>query len=160
VTKPPLRLPRNAAFLTAAAEGIPLPLSRFLKHNNAIHERVLLTTVLSEEKPRVPDDKRVTVIPLCNGIDRVILRFGFTEKPDVKEGLRYAVGRQMLSGIDIDDLSFYLGREIIIPTAKIRGMAVWRERLFSFLQRNAERTAAYFCIPTAQVVEIGTEIEI
>jgi KUP system potassium uptake protein len=38
--------------------------------------------------------------------------------------------------------------------------ACWRETLFAFLQRNAERSAAFFGVPAGQVVEFGTEIEI
>jgi KUP system potassium uptake protein len=39
-------------------------------------------------------------------------------------------------------------------------MAFWREVIFAMLNRNAELTADYFCIPAAQVVEIGSTIEI
>ena len=42
----------------------------------------------------------------------------------------------------------------------VPGMWLWRESLFAFLQRNAERSAAFFGVPTKQVVEFGTEIEI
>ncbi|MDQ0393100.1 KUP/HAK/KT family potassium transporter [Labrys monachus] len=39
-------------------------------------------------------------------------------------------------------------------------MARWREALYAMLQRNAERSAAYFRIPAPQVVQLGVEIEI
>src|SRR4051812_40381502 len=53
-----------------------------------------------------------------------------------------------------------LGRETIVPTRRLPGMSIWREELFSLLHRNAQRSAAYFCVPARQVVEIGVEIEI
>ena len=76
------------------------------------------------------------------------------------EALRLAISQGQLTGIDLDDVTYYLGRETIIPTHKVPGMALWREEIFAILNRNAERSAAYFCVPARQVVEIGIEIEI
>jgi len=90
----------------------------------------------------------------------VILHFGFTESPSVPEGVRYAQEQAELSCGNLPDVSYYIGRETIIPTVHIPGMWMWREALYAFMQRNAERSAAYFGIPVAQVVEIGNEIEI
>ena len=80
--------------------------------------------------------------------------------PTISEGLELACEQGKLTGIDLADLSYFIGRETIVPTEKVEGMAVWRETVFAFLQRNAERTAAFFGVPTKQVVEFGTEIEI
>jgi KUP system potassium uptake protein len=157
---PPLRLPGTAAFLASAAKGLPLALTSFVRHNHAIHERILLVTARAEEIPRVEDEHRVQVIELGPCISRVILHFGFMETACIPAGLRCAVERGWLKGVDLDDLSYYVGRETIIPTEAIPGMAVWREALFAFMQRNAERSAAYFQVPARQVVEVGTEIEI
>jgi KUP system potassium uptake protein len=90
----------------------------------------------------------------------VILRFGFMESPLVAEGVRFAVEHAELRCGTPEAISYYIGRETIIPTARIPGMWVWREAVYAFMQRNAERSAAYFGIPAAQVVEIGIEIEI
>ena len=89
-----------------------------------------------------------------------ILHFGFTESPSVPEGVRYAHEQAELSCGNLFQVSYYIGRETIIPTVEIPGMWVWRETLYAFMQRNAERSAAYFCIPATQVVEIGIELEI
>lgn len=157
---PPMRLPGPAAFLASAARGIPLSLTHFIRHNHALHERVLLVTGKAEEVPRIPDDARMEVTELAPGVSRVILHFGFMETPRIPEGLRCGIERGLLPGVDLDDMSYYIGRETIIPKEDIVGMAVWRESLFSFMQRNAERSAAHFHIPAKQVVEVGTEIEI
>ena len=76
------------------------------------------------------------------------------------EGVRYAQEHASLGCGNLSEVSYYIGRETIIPTAAIPGMWIWREALYAFMQRNAERSAAYFCIPAKQVVEIGIEIEI
>ena len=158
--QPPVRLPGTAAFLSAATRGVPLTLTHHLRHMYALHERVLLVTVLTSEEPRVAEEARVDIHELPAGFTRVILHFGFTESPCVPEGVRYAQEQAELSCGNLPDVSYYIGRETIIPTIYIPGMWVWREALYAFMQRNAERSAAYFSIPVAQVVELGTEIEI
>jgi KUP system potassium uptake protein len=82
------------------------------------------------------------------------------EKPDVPEALRLALGRLPLQDINSDCVTYYLRRETVMPTSSIPGMAVWRERLFAAMHLNANRSAAYFCLPAAQVVEVGLEVEI
>jgi len=114
--------------------------------------------------PRHEGHRRVyfpaEVIEITEGITRVILRFGFMQYPTISEGLNLACRQGKLKGIDLSDVTYYIGRETIIPREDIPGMWVWRESIFAFLQRNAERTAAFFDVPTGQVVEFGTEIEI
>ncbi len=158
--KPPVRLPGAAAFLASAARGVPLSLSHFVRHNHALHERILLVTGKLEEIPRVADENRMETIELAPGVTRVIVHFGFMETPRIPDGLRCGVEHGLLPGIDLADLSYYIGRETVIPREDIAGMAVWRESLFAFMQRNAERSAAHFHIPAKQVVEVGVEIEI
>ena len=75
-------------------------------------------------------------------------------------GTRLVVQSGRLAGVELEQLTYFIGRETIIPSEHVHGMAVWREALFSFMQRNAERSAAYFQVPASQVVEVGTEIEI
>jgi KUP system potassium uptake protein len=161
LARPPARPPGTAAFLTSATVDIPLTLTHHLRHIYALHERVLLVGVRTSEAPRVPENERAKIQDLPAGLTRVVLRYGFMESPAVPEGLRLACeGEQQLSCGDLSKISYYLGRETIVPTEHIAGMSVWREGLYAFMQRNAERSAAYFSIPAAQVVEMGIEIEI
>jgi KUP system potassium uptake protein len=157
---PPVRVPGTAAFFRSGTVGVPLPLTHHLRHINALHERVLLVAVQTLEIPRVESDRRVAIQELPAGMTGVILRFGFMESPLVAEGVRFAVEHAELRCGTPEAISYYIGRETIIPTARIPGMWVWREAVYAFMQRNAERSAAYFGIPAAQVVEIGIEIEI
>ncbi|MBR3190698.1 MAG: KUP/HAK/KT family potassium transporter [Bosea sp.] len=159
-TNPPLRLPGTAAFLASAARGLPLSLTHFVRHNHALHERILLVTGKLEEIPRVSDEDRMELVELAPSVTRVILHFGFMETPHIPNGLRCGVEHDLLPGVDLDAMSYYIGRETVIPREEIAGMAMWRAALFAFMQRNAERSAAHFHIPAKQVVEVGVEIEI
>src|SRR3954467_7935481 len=154
------RLSGTAVFLASSPKGVPLALTQFVKHNHVLHQRVVLVTVLIEESPRIADEDRAEVVEVIPGITRVILHYGFMQYPTIWEGLKLACSQGKLPGIDLDDITYYIGRETIIPREDIPGMWVWRETVFAFLQRNAERTAAFFGVPTRQVVEFGTEIEI
>jgi KUP system potassium uptake protein len=121
---------------------------------------VVLVTVLIAELPRIAPEDRAEVIEVIPGITRVILHYGFMQYPTIYQGLVLACQQGKLPGIDLADITYYIGRETIIPSEDIAGMWLWRENLFAFLQRNAERSAAFFGLPTKQVVEFGTEIEI
>ena len=155
------RLPGTAVFLASAAKGVPLALTQFIRHNHVMHERILLLTVVIEETPRVPDEGRVDVIEVMKGITRVILHFGFMENNiTIAKGLKAACDRGKICGIDPANITYYVGREKIIPSEEVVGMAVWRETLFAFLQHNAKGSATFFGVPARQVVELGTEIEI
>ncbi|MBR2816387.1 MAG: KUP/HAK/KT family potassium transporter [Reyranella sp.] len=160
LTKCHARLPGTTIFLASAPRGVPLALTQFVKHNHVLHERVLLVTVQIEEQPRVPEELRADVSELLPGITRVLLHYGFMQYPTIYEGLKLVCRQGKLPGIDLSNVTYYIGRETIIPREDVPGMWVWRESLFAFLQRNAERSAAFFGVPTTQVVEFGTEIEI
>ena len=160
ITKCSARLPGTAVFLASSPRGVPLALTQFVKHNHVLHERVLLVTVQIEERPRIADDDLVEVSEISQAITRIILHYGFMQYPTIYEGLKLACRQGKLPGVDLSDVTYYIGRETIIPREDIPGMWLWREGLFAFLQRNAERSAAFFGVPTGQVVEFGTEIEI
>jgi KUP system potassium uptake protein len=160
ITKCRARLSGTAVFLASAANGVPLALTQFVKHNHVLHQRVVLVTVLIEESPRIASEDRAEIIEVVEGITRVILHYGFMQYPTIYEGLRLACAQGKLPGIDLTDITYYIGRETIIPSQDVAGMALWRETVFAFLQRNAERSAAFFGVPPRQVVEFGTEIEI
>ena len=154
------RLSGTAVFLASAPKGVPLALTQFVKHNHCLHQRVVLVTVLIEESPRIAEEDRAEVIEVIPGITRVILHYGFMQYPTIYQGLVLACRQGKLPGIDLTEITYYIGRETIIPSEDVAGMWVWRESVFAFLQRNAERSAAFFGLPTRQVVEFGTEIEI
>ena len=160
LANPPIRLPGAAAIFSAASSGIPLALTHHLRHNRVLHERVLLINIVSSDAPRINPDDRVKFVPVGAGITRIILQFGFMEHPNVMDGLKLACRDPGMCDIDPEDITYYFRRVMVIPSGKVPGMAVWRERLFAAMHLNANLPAAYFGVPTAQVVEVGLEVEI
>jgi KUP system potassium uptake protein len=156
---PPIRLSGAAAIFTAASTGIPLALTHHLRHNRVLHERVLLIASITTDEPRIEPEQRIKLVPVGAGITRVIFHFGFMEAPDVMEGLKLACREPELLGIDPHEITYYFRRVMVIPNGKVTGMAVWRKSLFATMHLNANLPAAYFGVPTAQVVEVGLEIE-
>jgi KUP system potassium uptake protein len=157
---PPLRLPGTAVVLGRMAQGVPLPLTQNLRFNRVLHEHVLLVAAADAEIPRVAEAERAVVTPLAEGMARVQLMFGFMEHPDVPRGLAVAAAQGKISLGDAAAVTYYAGHETIIALGRSRQMARWREGLFVFMQRNAQRPAAYFRIPCGQVMEVGVEFEI
>jgi len=160
LANPPIRLPGAAAIFSAASTGIPLALTHHLRHNRVLHERVLLISIVSSDAPRIDPDERVMFMPVGAGITRIILQFGFMEHPNVMDGLKLACRDPGLRDIDPEAITYYFRRVMVIPSGRVPGMAVWRERLFAAMHLNANLPAAYFGVPTAQVVEVGLEVEI
>jgi KUP system potassium uptake protein len=156
----PIRLPGAAAIFTAGSSGIPLALTHHLRHNRVLHERMLLVSTSTTDAPRVDHEERVKLIPVGAGITRVVLHFGFMEHPNIMDGLVLACRDPALRGIDPKKITFYSRRVMVIANGKVPGMAVWRERLFATMHLNANLPAAYFGVPTEQVVEVGLEVEI
>ena len=154
------RLPGTGAFLTAAVTGMPLPLAHFVRSYRALPENVLLVTVLTSGAPRVPIKKRAEVIRIAEGIHRLVLRYGFMETPSVPKGVWLAVAMGQLDEIAPESISYFLGKETVVPSVKFAGMAYWREVIYAFMQRNSERSGVWFGVPAAQAIEIGIEIEI
>ena len=157
---PPIRLSGAAAIFTAASTGIPLALTHHLRHNRVLHERVLLIASITTEEPRVAPSERIKLVPVGAGITRVLIYFGFMEAPDVMEALELACLDPALHGIDPHNITYYFRRVMVIPRRGTRTMAVWRKTLFATMHLNANLPAAYFGVPTAQVVEVGLEVEI
>src|SRR6202795_2118295 len=100
-----------AVFLASSPKGVPLALTEFVKHNHVLHLRVVLVTVLIEEAPRIDDEDRAEIIEVIEGITRVILHYGFMQQPTIFEGLKLACEQGKLPGIDLTNITYYIGRE-------------------------------------------------
>jgi KUP system potassium uptake protein len=146
-----------AVFLTSAAEGVPSALLHNLKHNQTLHETVLLTTVQTLDVPYVGDAKRIELTDLSGGFYRLQVNYGFMQTPDLPDAL--AACKQHGLMLDMMTTSFFLSRQIIVQKLH-PGMALWRERLFSLMALNAATATSFFKIPTERVVELGTQLEI
>ena len=157
---PPFRLPGTAVVLGRMAQGVPLALTQNLRYNHVLHRQVFLVAISSAEIPRVPDAERAEVAPICEGVTRVELKFGFMEHPDVPRGLATAAAQGKIDLGDPRAVTYFTGHETIVALGRSRRMARWREALFALMHRNAQRPGAYFRIPTPQILEIGVEFEI
>jgi KUP system potassium uptake protein len=156
-TEPPQRVSGTAVYLTARPEGAPSALLHNLKHNEVLHARNVLATVLTAELPYVEENDRVEISDLGKGFYRVFVRYGFMEQPDIPKALE-ACGEKGLA-FDLNRTSFFLSREIVVPKLA-PPMALWREMYFIWMLRNAQSATDYFRIPTERVVELGTLVEI
>jgi KUP system potassium uptake protein len=152
------RVPGTAIFLTGDPEGTPIAMLHNIKHNQVLHKQNIIVTVLTEEIPHVSTKDRIQVETLKNGFCKVIIRYGFMEDPDIPAVLREL---KQHNGLDINPAAatYIMSRNTLIPS-KIPGMAIWREKLFVFLTRNASRANEFFRLPANRVVELGMQIEI
>jgi KUP system potassium uptake protein len=154
---PPHRVAGTAVFMTSNLKGTPPTLLHNLEHNKVLHERVILLTVVTTDAPYVEEKDQVQIEPLGNRFFRLTLRYGFMQEPDIPAALALASTPQF--PIDVEQTTFFLGIETLIATRR-PGMALWRERLFALMSRNAVRATSFFKIPPERVVEIGMQVEL
>ncbi|MGA3121672.1 MAG: potassium transporter Kup [Polyangiaceae bacterium] len=152
------RLPGTGIFMSSTTTHAPPVLLHMVERERALHERVVLLTVVTETRPEVPEDRRLDVKPLGNDIYQVVASYGFMQEPNVPKVLAEAASLLGLP-IDPDQTTYYLGRESV--HASQRGaMGVFAESLFSYLQRNAVTADRHFHIPPKQVIEIGIQLDL
>ncbi len=154
---PPLRVRGTAVFMTQDTEGTPPAMLHQLKHNQVLHEQVVILTIQTCNEPTVSPEERVQVIQLGRGYWRVIGRYGFMETPNVPDVMRWAAaqGLATFSG----RTSYFIGHETFVVTGR-SDLPAWRRALFMFLARNSRPPTEFFGIPPNEVVELGAQIEL
>ena len=155
--EPPIRVPGTAVFMYGSPDGTPPALVHNLAHNKVLHEKIVFLTVVTEDVPHLSPAERVTVKRAGKGFHNVVARYGFMEDPDINEVLAACKANHL--DIPMEGTTFFLGRETLIASDR-PGMAIWRERLFAFMTRNALRATAFFKIPPNQVFEVGAQVEL
>ena len=152
------RVRGTSVFLSASPDIVPPALLHNLKHNQVLHERVLILTVQVEEVPQVSPERRLEIRDAGHGFYRVILHYGYMQEVDIPRDLvridTCGEPFKMMS------TSFFLGRQKLIASKKHPGMALWREKLFAWMLKNAETAMEFFKLPTNRVVELGSQVEI
>ena len=151
------RVRGTSVFLSTSAEVVPAALLHNLKHNQVLHERVLILNVKVEEVPHVPPQKRLEIHDASHGFYRVVLHYGFMEEVDIPRNLSEI--KSCGGTFNMMSTSFFLGRQKLI-TSKAPGMALWRERLFAWMLKNSESAMEFFKLPTNRVVELGSQLQI
>ena len=152
------RVKGTAIFMTSSKNGVPSALLHNLKHNQVLHDRVVLLTVQTADTPYVSELERIYLHPLRQGFMRVVLRYGFMEDPDVPSALLQC--SRFGESFDMMETSFYLSRESVIPRLSRRRITRWRGKLFALMSKNATSATDFFRIPTNRVVELGTQLVI
>lgn len=155
--RPPHRAPGTAIFLTSDPDIAPVALMHNLKHNKVLHEKNVILTVRTSDRPRVPDSERVAIEPISDDFKKLTISYGFMEQPNVPKAL--GVCRKQGLKFDIMSTSFFLGRRSVVASAS-EGMPMWQDRLFIFLMRNAANPTDFFHIPPGRVVELGTQVSV
>jgi len=156
LTKPPVRVPGVAVFMASNPIGTPLALRHNVIHNKILHQTVVVVTVETAETPHVLDSGRATIEEIGEGFWRIFVTYGFMDQPDIPRAL---AGVQH-PGLDLSsNVSYFLGRETILA-ADNPGMALWRERLFVWMSRNAQTATHFFQLPPEQVIEVGVQVEV
>jgi KUP system potassium uptake protein len=151
------RVSGTAIFMSSSSDGVPSALLHNIKHNKVLHERVIVLTVMVEDVPYTLEQDRVQLRDLGDGFYRMKLRYGFLEETDIPGALKAA---DMCGGsFEMMQTSFFLSRQTLIASKK-PGMALWREKLFAWMLRNAATAMEFFKLPTNRVVELGSQVEI
>ncbi len=151
------RINGTAVFMTSSKEGVPPALLHNLKHNQVLHDRVVLVTVQTADTPHVNDMDRIYLHRMGKGFMRLIVRYGFMESPDIPAVLEQC--KHQGERFDMMETTFYLSRETIVPSMTKR-MTLLRARLFALMSKNATSASDFFQIPTNRVVELGTQLVI
>lgn len=151
------RVRGTAVYMFRGDGAAPPALVSNTRHNRVLHDRVILLRIEIGSEPTVPADQRASVTFIRRNIHQLVLRFGFMEEPNVTEAMAGLdiVGKP----IDIDDVTFFLGREIAIPS-DVHAMPEWRERYFAFMLRSAASASRFFHLPSDRIVEIGSQVQI
>jgi len=158
LSHPPHRVEGTAIFLTAHVDYVPVAMLHNLKHNRVLHQRVFFLKLSTWDVPYVKDSERLTMKDMGGQIYLVRAVHGFKETPDINKVLALIEAQYQIK-FDLMETSFFLARDTVVPS-KLPGMALWRERLFSWMFQNAAKPSDFFQIPTNRVVELGAKIEI
>lgn len=155
--RPPHRTAGTAIFLTSDPDVAPVALMHNLKHNKVLHEKNVILTVRTGETPRVKEEDRVRIEPINDDFKKVVITYGFMESPNIPKAL--GLCRKLGLKFDIMATSFFLGRRSVVPAAQ-SGMAIWQDKLFIFLMRNAANPTDFYKIPPGRVVEMGAQVTV
>lgn len=153
----PLRIRGTAVYLTAFPQDTPRALLHNLKHNQVLHERVIVATVTTRPVPRVAEAERIAVEEIGKGVERVIITFGFMQTPNVPRALARAAERGL--PWDAQRVSYFLSRDFYVVPARSR-LPRWQGQLFAALTRLAAGARSFYRLPTGQVVELGGQMEV
>ena len=154
---PPMRVEGTAMFMHSDLDNVPNSLLHNLKHNRILHERIVFLGIHTEDVPYIADENKIKIQNIGDSAFVVNGYYGFKEEPTMLNIMALCEKKGL--SMEMMDTSFFLNRETVIPS-KLKGMAMWREKMFALMMRNSMRATDYFQIPPNRVVEMGTQVEI
>jgi KUP system potassium uptake protein len=154
----PHRVPGTAVFMSSNPHGVPIVLLHHWKHNQVLHETVVLLSVINEAVPEIRTADRLQAKDLGRGFFQVTAHYGFMQTPNVPQIMGMVATHYGVPYVP-ERTSYFLGRETLLPTGDSK-MFRWRKALFSFISRNARSATQYFGIPPDRVVELGMQIDL
>jgi len=152
------RVRGTSVFLSTSADTVPAALLHNLKHNQVLHERVIILNVKVEEVPHVAAERRLEFHDAGAGFYRMILHYGFMDEVDIPRDLAFT--RSCGEAFNMMSTSFFLGRQKLVGSTTAPGMAPWREKLFAWMLKSSESAMEFFKLPTNRVVELGSQLQI
>jgi KUP system potassium uptake protein len=152
------RVPGTAVFLTRTQRDVPPVMVWHVKHNRALHQKLLVLTATTESVPWIKDAERLTFEEIAPRFWRAAAKYGFMERPDIPALLHHAHG--LGCTIDLSDVTYYVGHETVVPDKDDKALPRVAEALFAFMQRNSAHLTEYFRLPTDAVVEIGRQVSV
>ena len=153
----PFRVQGTAVYLTSDPKMAPSALLHNLKHNRVLHQRNIVLTIKTSDLPHVPDDEKVIVSVLGDGLTRIVAKFGYMETPNIPRIL--AKARKNGVDFDIMQTSFFLAR-FQVKAAQPSAMPMWQHLIFTGLARLVNDATDFFDIPSGRVVWLGGQVKI
>ncbi len=152
------RVPGTAVFLTMLNKGAPPVLRWHVDLNHALQQQVLVVHWSVLSVPRVAADQRFTLQRDGTDFWHVEAQYGFMETPDLP--LLLSTCKAHGCGIDVEDITYYVGRASIAAREDGKGLPAWIREPFAFMSRNSARISDYLRLPNDKLVEIGRQFSI
>jgi KUP system potassium uptake protein len=158
---PIIRLPGTAIYLSPGRATTPLALRTLVKHNRAMHEKIVIVSVTPVSIPRVDRSDRFTSERLGKGLFKVVhvnICVGYRDGWNIPEALAEARKQGFLDrNLDLEHASYFVSKMTIVPTsAKV--MAMWRKKMFVALARNAATPIEHFDLPRARTAMTNSDV--
>lgn len=150
------RVPGTAVFFTGRLEQTPPALQQLLSSTGVVHEQVILVTVVIEPVSKTEPAERIELTGLAEGFHRLVLRYGFMQGPNVPSDLAQCA--ELGLAIELDKVHYFTGHINLLAGRKHRGMAKWRDRLFTRMATNTQDATALYQIPVSQAMNVGWQL--
>ncbi|MFI4896061.1 MAG: potassium transporter Kup [Steroidobacterales bacterium] len=153
----PARAPGTSVYLVPTLGAVPPALASALNRYQTLPQDVIILKIVKEDVPKIEAQHKATIHSFGVGLWQVVLHYGFMERVNVADDLR-TQGRH-LPGVDLDKLTFFVGRSIFVPGPHTL-RPHWRKKLFLWLANNVEEEFDYSRMPSEQLIQIGSQVEV